>query len=112
MLTRIRVTDLIGGETIKITCSGKGKGCPLKSKTYKNVKKGTRTLTALFGKKRKLKTGAKIVVTHHQARRHRIVGDGHDRQAQQGPEDRAQDGQARLERDVAVLAASGPARAW
>ncbi len=63
VLTRIRVTDLIGGETIKITCSGKRKGCPLKSKTYKNVKPGTRTLTALFGKKKKLKTGAKIVVT-------------------------------------------------
>ena len=63
VLTRIRVTDLIGGETIKITCSSKRKGCPLKSKTYKNVKKGTRTLTSLFGKKRKLKTGAKIVVT-------------------------------------------------
>ena len=53
----------LGGETIKITCSGKRKGCPLKSKTYKNVKKGTRTLTSLFGKKKKLKTGAKIVVT-------------------------------------------------
>ena len=63
VLTRIRVTDLSGGETIKITCSGKRKGCPLKSKTYKNVKKGTRTLTTLFGNKRKLKTGAKIVVT-------------------------------------------------
>jgi streptogramin lyase len=63
VLTRIRVTDLSGGETIKVTCSGKGKGCPLKSKTYKNVKKGTRTLTSLFGKKKKLKTGAKIVVT-------------------------------------------------
>jgi streptogramin lyase len=63
VLTRIRITDLSGGETIKITCSGKRKGCPLKSKTYKNVKKGTRTLTSLFGKKRKLKTGAKIVVT-------------------------------------------------
>lgn len=62
VLTRVRVSDLSGGETIKITCSGKGKGCPLKTKTYKSVKKGTRTLTTLFGKK-KLKTGAKIVVT-------------------------------------------------
>lgn len=63
VLTRIRVSDLSGGETIRITCSSKAKGCPLKSKTYKNVKKGTRTLTSLFGKKKKLKTGAKVVVT-------------------------------------------------
>jgi streptogramin lyase len=62
-LTRIRVTDLSGGETIKITCSGKRKGCPIKAKTYKNVKKGTRSLTALFGRKKLLRTGAKIVVT-------------------------------------------------
>ncbi len=52
---------LSGGETIRITCKG-GKGCPLKSKTYKNVKKGTRTLTSLFGKKRKLRKGAKIEI--------------------------------------------------
>jgi hypothetical protein len=62
-LTRIRVSDLSGGETIKITCSGKRKGCPIKSRTYRNVKPGTRSLTSLFGRKRLLRTGAKIVVT-------------------------------------------------
>ncbi|MBE2317361.1 hypothetical protein DVA67_015370 [Solirubrobacter sp. CPCC 204708] len=63
VLTRIRITDLEGGETVRITCAGgKKKGCPLKSKTYRNVKAGNRSLTSLFGKKRKLRTGAKIEV--------------------------------------------------
>ena len=56
------MTGLTGGETIKITCKSKGKGCRFSSKTYKNVKKGTKSLTSLFGKKRLLKTGAKIEV--------------------------------------------------
>mgnify|MGYP001245890215 CR=1 FL=1 len=62
VLTRVRVTDLSGGETIRITCATKAKGCPFKRKTYRNVKAGTRSLTKLFGKRRKLSRGAKIVV--------------------------------------------------
>jgi hypothetical protein len=64
-LTKVTVTDLKGGETIRITCKSKRKGCKFSSKTYKNIKKpkkGTKSLTSLFGKKRLLKTGAKIVV--------------------------------------------------
>jgi len=53
------VTKLKGGETIRVTC--KGKGCPLKSKTYKKVKKGSKSLTKLL-KKRKLRTGTRLTV--------------------------------------------------
>ena len=60
-LTKIEVSKLVGGETIKLTCSGKG--CPLKAKTYKNVKPGTRKLTTLFKRKHKLAKGAKVTVT-------------------------------------------------
>ena len=62
---KVTVTDLQGGETIKVTCKSKSKGCKFSSKTYKNVKKpkkGTKSLTSLFGRKRLLKTGAKIEV--------------------------------------------------
>jgi len=40
----------VGGETAKVTC--KGKGCPFKSKTYKNLKKGKKSLGSRFGLKR------------------------------------------------------------
>jgi hypothetical protein len=61
-LTKVTVTGLKGGETIKITCKSKSKGCPFSSKTYKKVKKGTKKLSSLLGRKRLLKTGAKIEV--------------------------------------------------
>lgn len=54
-----KLTGLTGGETAKVTCSGKKKGCP-KAKTYKNLKKGSRTLAVL--KNRVLKPGAKVKV--------------------------------------------------
>ena len=38
-LRKVDITGLTGGETAKVTCSGKG--CPFKSKTYKNLKKGS-----------------------------------------------------------------------
>lgn len=60
-LTRVEVSKLAGGETVKLTCSGKG--CPVKTKTYKNVKQGTRKLTTLFKAKHKLAKGAKVTVT-------------------------------------------------
>ncbi|RKQ92802.1 hypothetical protein C8N24_2657 [Solirubrobacter pauli] len=60
-LTRVEVSKLAGGETIRLTCSGKG--CPVKSKTYKDVKQGTRKLTTLFKAKHKLAKGAKVTVT-------------------------------------------------
>lgn len=59
-LTRVRISGLGGGETIRVTC--KGGGCPFKTKTYKDVKQGTRTLTTLFGKKQRLRTKAKIEI--------------------------------------------------
>ena len=62
VLTKITVQKLKGGETIKVTCSSKSKGCPFSSKTYKKVKKGTRQLGSLFGRKHPLKSGAKVVV--------------------------------------------------
>jgi len=59
-LTKVTVSGLKGGETIKVTC--KGSGCAFKTKTYKKVKKGTKKLTSLFGRKRLLKTGVKVEV--------------------------------------------------
>jgi hypothetical protein len=60
VLTKVDVTGLVGGETIKVTC--KGTGCSFKTKTYRKVKKGKKTLTSLFGLKRKLSKGARIEV--------------------------------------------------
>ncbi len=62
VLRKATVSKLKGGETIKVTCSSKSKGCKFKSKTYKKVKKGTKSFASLFGRKRPLKTGAKVVV--------------------------------------------------
>ena len=59
-LRKIDITGLVGGETAKVTC--KGKGCPYKSKTYKNLKKGKKSLASKFGLKRKLSKGAKVEV--------------------------------------------------
>ena len=59
-LRKVDVTGLAGGETAKVTC--KGKGCPFKTKTYKNLKKGKKSLSSRFGLKRKLCKGAKIEV--------------------------------------------------
>ena len=59
-MTKVAIADLRGGETIKVTC--KGKGCPLKSKTYKKVKKGKKSLSSLFGRKRPLRKGVKVEV--------------------------------------------------
>jgi streptogramin lyase len=66
LLTKVVVTGLAGGETIKVTC--KGKGCSSKSKTYRKLKKGKRSLTSLFGRKRKLAKGARIEVRVTKAR--------------------------------------------
>jgi streptogramin lyase len=59
-LRKIDITGLVGGETAKVTC--KGKGCPFKSKTYKQLKKGKKSLGSRFGLKRKLAKGAKVEV--------------------------------------------------
>jgi streptogramin lyase len=59
-LRKIDITGLTGGETAKVTC--KGKGCPFKSKTYKKLKKGKKSLGSRFGLKRKLAKGAKVEV--------------------------------------------------
>ncbi len=59
-LRKVEITGLAGGETAKVTC--KGKGCPFKTKTYKNLKKGKKSLSSRFGLKRKLAKGAKVTV--------------------------------------------------
>jgi hypothetical protein len=59
-LRKVEITGLVGGETAKVTC--KGKGCPFKSKTYKNLKKGKKSLSSRFGLKRKLAKGTKVTV--------------------------------------------------
>ena len=104
VLKKVTVSKLKGGETITVTCSSKSKGCKFKSKTYKKVKKGTKSFASLFGRKRPLKTGAKVVVRVTIPRRGRVLHHAHRRQAQEGPEDQARKGEP-LERDVAVLAA-------
>ena len=62
VLRKVTVSKLKGGETIRVTCSSKRKGCRFKTKTYKKVKKGTKSLASLFGRKHPLRTGAKVVV--------------------------------------------------
>jgi streptogramin lyase len=60
-LTRVRtlrVTRLAGGETVKVTC--KGRGCKFKSRTRK-AKRGAMKLESLF-KGRALRPGARVVV--------------------------------------------------
>lgn len=49
-LTKVRATRLAGGETVRITC--KGRGCPFKKRTYTKVKAGTRRFDSLFRRKR------------------------------------------------------------
>ena len=59
-LTRVLISDLRGGETVRVSC--RGQGCGFKTKTFRNVRKGARRLTPLFGRKRKLRTGATVTV--------------------------------------------------
>ncbi|MDA0170523.1 FG-GAP-like repeat-containing protein [Solirubrobacter taibaiensis] len=63
VLTKLRLQDLSGGETVTVTCATRAKGCPFRTKTYTRLKAGERSLASLFGRKRKLKPGAKIAVT-------------------------------------------------
>jgi streptogramin lyase len=60
VLRKVDITGLTGGETATVTC--KGKGCPFKTKTYKNLKKGKKRLGSRFGLKHKLRKGAKVEV--------------------------------------------------
>jgi streptogramin lyase len=63
-ITSLSVKGLLGGETIKVACAAKKKGaCPFKSKTQRKAKKGTRSLSTLFGKKRPVKVGAVVTIT-------------------------------------------------
>lgn len=59
-ITKIALTDLSGGESARLTCTGKG--CPFKTKTYANLRKGKRTLAWPLGKKRRLRAGTLIEV--------------------------------------------------
>lgn len=54
----LRVTRLAGGESVKVTC--KGRGCKFKSRTRK-AKRGTLKLDSLFAG-RSLRNGARVVV--------------------------------------------------
>ena len=49
-LTKVRAQRLAGGETVRITC--KGRGCPFKSKTFRRLKAGTRKFDRYFRGKR------------------------------------------------------------
>jgi hypothetical protein len=64
-LTKVVISGLRGGEAAKLTC--KGGGCPFKARTYAKLKKGTRSLTSLFGARHPLRAGAvvEIRVTKH-----------------------------------------------
>ncbi len=55
-LTKVWATRLAGGETAHITC--KGRGCPLASKTFRNLKSGTRKFSQFNG--RRLRPGTVV----------------------------------------------------
>ena len=82
-LRKVEISGLTGGETAKVTCTGKG--CPFKSKTYKNLKKGKKSLSSRFGLKRKLSKGAKVQVQVTKPRPDRHVRAGDDPRPQAGP---------------------------
>jgi streptogramin lyase len=58
-VTKLRVQKLVGGETIRVRCSGKG--CPRKGRTVTRRAAGTQKLDALL-KKRRLRKGTKVRV--------------------------------------------------
>ncbi|MEA2125782.1 MAG: hypothetical protein QOI80_2564 [Solirubrobacteraceae bacterium] len=60
-ITKLVLTKLEGGETVKIKCVGAG--CPFATHTIRNLRAGKRSLTRLFGRRHKLAAGAKITVT-------------------------------------------------
>jgi ribosomal protein S8E len=60
LLTKVDVTGLAGKETVNVTC--KGRGCSFKTKTFRKVKKGKKSLTSLFGRTRTLSKGARVEV--------------------------------------------------
>lgn len=62
-VTSLKLVKLTGGERARITCSSRKKGCSFATKSYVALKKGTRSLSSLFGGKRKLKPGTRISVT-------------------------------------------------
>ena len=56
----LKLAKLRGGETVAITCAGKG--CPFKAKTYRHLKKGQRSFGTSLWKGRKLAPGTQVTV--------------------------------------------------
>lgn len=50
LLRKVRAARLVGGETARITC--RGRGCPFRSRTFRNLKAGERSFDRLFRRKR------------------------------------------------------------
>jgi hypothetical protein len=55
----LRVTEAPAGASVRVTCSGKRKGCP-KERTYTTSAKGSVSMTKLFRKR--LRTGAVVTI--------------------------------------------------
>lgn len=60
VIKSLTLAKLRGGETVAITCAGKG--CPFKAKTYRHLKKGQRSFGKELWKNKKLKPGAQVSV--------------------------------------------------
>ena len=60
-ISRLRITRLAGGETVKVTCKTRRGRCPFKARTRSKVKKGSLNLDAWF-RGRTLRPGARVVV--------------------------------------------------
>ncbi|GAA4690101.1 virginiamycin B lyase family protein [Nocardioides conyzicola] len=60
VIKQLRLAKLRGGETVAITCSGKG--CPFKAKTFRHLKKGQRSFGAALWKGSKLRPGVHVSV--------------------------------------------------
>lgn len=58
-LTRVRTERLAGGETVRITC--RGRGCPFRARTVRDVRAGSRRFDRLFVRRR-LRPGVRVQV--------------------------------------------------
>lgn len=61
VISRLRITRLAGGETVRVTCKTKRGRCPFSTRTRSKVKKGSLNLDRWF-RGRSVRAGARIVV--------------------------------------------------